>query len=72
MTAYLITYPKGQGADTHIEDPHLTLTLHRGWAILADQHGPCLVVPHSAGATITRIDPDDTVDDTHDEQANTD
>ncbi|MFD9069158.1 hypothetical protein [Streptomyces lasiicapitis] len=56
MTAYLIHYPKGQGEDVLVEDPALTLDFTHGWAVLADQHGPCLAVPTHSGATVTRID----------------
>ncbi|WPO70210.1 hypothetical protein [Streptomyces sp. KN37] len=59
MTAYLIRYPKGQGDDLLAEDEPLTLTIDGGWAVLADQHGPCIAVPAHAGATITRINPED-------------
>ncbi|MGW6946178.1 hypothetical protein ACWGHD_04545 [Streptomyces xanthophaeus] len=57
MPRYLVTHPKGQqGQDILVEDPDLTLTIQGAWAVLADQQGPCLVVPAHAGATITRID----------------
>ena len=56
MPAYLIRYPKGQGEDLMVEDPTLTLDTRHGWAVLADQHGPCIAVPAHSGATITRID----------------
>ena len=57
MPRYLITHPKGkQSEDILVEDPDLTLTIQGEWAVLADQHGPCLALPAHAGATITRID----------------
>ncbi len=57
MPRYLITHPKGkQGEDILVEDPDLTLTIQGEWAVLTDQHGPCLAIPAHAGATITRID----------------
>lgn len=57
MSRYLIAHPKGKGGeDILVEDPTLTLAIHDGWAVLADQHGPCIAVPAHTGATITRID----------------
>ena len=57
MPRYLITHPKWkQSEDILIEDEHLTLTIQGEWAVLTDQHGPCLAIPAHAGATITRID----------------
>ncbi|EPD94596.1 hypothetical protein HMPREF1486_03149 [Streptomyces sp. HPH0547] len=57
-SAYLIRYPKGQGDDILVEDASLTLDVAHGWAVLADQHGPCIAVPAHSGVTITRIDQD--------------
>lgn len=57
-TSYLIRYPKGQGEDLMVQGDHLTLDITHGWAVLADQHGPCIAVPAHSGATITRIDQD--------------
>lgn len=65
MTRYLITYPKGQGEDVLVEDPDLKVTIDGEWAVLTDQHGPCLALPAHAGATITRID--DPEDEQHEE-----
>lgn len=59
MPAFLIRYPKGHGEDMLVEDDTLTLDITHGWAILADQHGPCVTIPADSGATITRIDPED-------------
>ncbi len=57
MPRYLITHPKGkQSEDILVEDPDLTLTIHGEWAVLTDQHGPCLAIPAHTGVTITRID----------------
>lgn len=56
MTAFLITYPRGQGEDVLVEDPGLTLHVRDGWAVLSDERGPCLAIPTNAGATIQRID----------------
>ncbi|MFE9398656.1 hypothetical protein [Streptomyces flavidovirens] len=57
MPRYLIAHPKGkQGEDILVEDPELKLTIQGEWAVLTDQHGPCLAIPAHAGATITRID----------------
>lgn len=60
MPAYLITFPKGQGEDVLAEDVHLTLEIRGEWAVLSDEAGPCLAVPSAAGATIQRIDPEQT------------
>jgi hypothetical protein len=65
MPGYLITYPKGQGEDVLAEDDQLELSIAHGWAVLTDQHGPCLALPAHAGATITRIDEPE--DDQHEE-----
>ncbi|MFF8784825.1 hypothetical protein [Streptomyces sp. NPDC015125] len=59
MTTYLVVHPKGKGEDVLVQDDHLTLAFERGWAILSDQHGPCMAIPADRGATITRIDPDE-------------
>ncbi|WP_406325812.1 hypothetical protein OG784_12830 [Streptomyces sp. NBC_01617] len=57
MPRYLIAHPKGkQSEDILVEDEHLTLAIHGDWAVLTDQHGPCIAVPAHTGATITRID----------------
>lgn len=57
MARYLITHPKGQhGDDILVEDDHLTITINGAWLVLADQQGPCVVLPAHAGVTITRID----------------
>lgn len=57
MPRYLITHPKGkQSEDMLVEDPELKLTIQGEWAVLTDQHGPCLAIPAHAGATITRVD----------------
>lgn len=56
MPTYLIRYPKGQGEDIVAEDDTLTLEFTHGWAVLTDQHGPCIAIPKHTGATITRID----------------
>lgn len=56
MPRYLVNYPKGKGEDILIEDDQLSLTIQGEWVMLTDQHGPCLVIPAHAGATITRID----------------
>jgi hypothetical protein len=56
----LIQYPKGQGEDVLVEDEHLSLAIDHGWAVLSDQHGACIAVPAQTGATITRVDPEDT------------
>ncbi|WP_018385266.1 hypothetical protein [Wenjunlia vitaminophila] len=58
MPIYLVHYPKGNGEDLVVSDDQLTLTADGSWAVLADQHGPCVAVPAHAGATITRIDQD--------------
>lgn len=59
MPTYLVIHPKGKGEDVLVEDPSLTLSFEYGWAVLSDQHGPCLAIAIDAGVTITRIDPDD-------------
>lgn len=59
MPAYLIHYPKGHGEDVLAEDPALTLEFTDGWAVLVDEAGPCMAIPAQAGATITRVDPED-------------
>ncbi|MET7795655.1 hypothetical protein ABZS78_03195 [Streptomyces decoyicus] len=59
MPAYLVIHPKGKGEDVLVEDPDLALSFDHGWAVLSDQHGPCMAVPVDSGATITRIDPDE-------------
>lgn len=56
MSAFLIRYPRGQGEDTLVEDPGLTLSFSDGWAVFSDQTGSCLAIPAHAGATITRVD----------------
>ncbi|WP_030407526.1 hypothetical protein [Streptomyces albus] len=58
MPSYLIRYPKGQGEDLMVQDDRLTLDIAHGWAVLVDQHGPCIAVPAHSGATIARIDQD--------------
>lgn len=60
MPAFLIAFPKGQGEDVLAEDIHLTLEIRGEWAVLNDEAGPCLAVPANAGATIQRIDPEQT------------
>ncbi|MBQ1163176.1 hypothetical protein KBZ21_34810 [Streptomyces sp. A73] len=58
MPSFLVRYPRGQGEDVVATDDHLTLTIDSGWAVLADEAGPCIAVPAHSGATITRIDQD--------------
>lgn len=55
MPAFLIRYPNGEAEDIVAEDDPLTLTLDHGWAVLADEAGPCIAVSVQAGAIITRI-----------------
>ncbi|GFE20029.1 hypothetical protein [Streptomyces nigrescens] len=59
MPTYLVVHPKGKGEDVLIEDDHLAITFDHGWAVLSDQHGPCMAIPADSGVTITRIDPDE-------------
>ena len=59
MPAYLISHPGGKRDDILIEDPHLTLDIHHGWAIFSDNNGPCLALSPARDATIQRIDPPD-------------
>ncbi|MEV7466120.1 hypothetical protein AB0O20_06345 [Streptomyces kronopolitis] len=59
MPTYLVVHPKGKGEDVLVQDDYLTLDFRHGWAVLSDQHGPCMAIPASSGATITRIDPDE-------------
>ncbi|MEU1663565.1 hypothetical protein ABZ547_08115 [Streptomyces sparsogenes] len=60
MSAYLVRHQRGQRDDILIDAPDLTLTFEGDWAIFSDSQGPSLAVPAERGATIQRIDPDDT------------
>ncbi|MDH6224347.1 hypothetical protein [Streptomyces sp. MJP52] len=57
MPRYLIVHPRTQsGDDLVLEDPDLALRFEGGWAVFTDGQGVCLAVPAGQGATIQRVD----------------
>ncbi|MFJ5785337.1 hypothetical protein [Streptomyces hydrogenans] len=60
MPAYLVQHPAAQAReDILIEDAHLELAFHGGWAVFTDHDGVCLAIPTGQGACIRRIDPEE-------------
>lgn len=66
MPAYLIQHPGRPRDDIAITGDDLTLAFTAGWAIFSDDDGPTLAIPAADGATIQRIDPEDTGNQTND------
>ena len=66
MPAYLIRHKGGQRGDALIEDPDLSLSFSGDWAVFSDGDGPSFAIPAEQAASIQRIDPDDTGQETTD------
>ncbi|MFD7705697.1 hypothetical protein [Streptomyces sp. NPDC059786] len=64
MPAYLVVHPRGQKRDDAlIEGDDLTLDIQGSWAVLSDRNGICLAIPSEQGASIQRIDQQETTEE---------